>query len=299
MKFLKYFRRAPIPVLIFSLVCGCFFNMETNSAASTGLHAYTLQRASVLDNRMKKVGVLEKGIVFSYKKQKGNFVQISYYGKKRYVRADSLVLDKDMAQYIRVNYKKFDSKVRLKSDEKVRPQAAPKGCIYRASGGSWFKVYGKYGSYYKVQVDGKFGYVPCSAVTKACFVDVVSFPKIAGTTKREKIVNFARKFLGNPYVWGGTSLTSGCDCSGFIQQIYKQFGYSLPRCSYEQAVTGRKVRFSEMKPGDLVFYYRGKNIGHVTMYIGNGKCIQARGARYGIVVTDYDYSQPAWARRII
>jgi Cell wall-associated hydrolases (invasion-associated proteins) len=299
MRFLLYRKKAVLPVIVFSLVCSCLSGAGVSQASSKKLHGYTLQRVDVLDSRMKKVAVMEKGITFRYEKQKGNYIQISYYGKKRYLKTGNLVLDSGMAQYVRSHLNQFDSKIKLHRAAKVRPRPGKKGCIYKAAKGSQFKVYGKYGNYYKVQVDGRFGYVLRKGTVEICFIDVVSFPRIAGSTKKEKIVNFAKKFIGNPYVWGGTSLTAGCDCSGFVQQVYRQFGYNLPRCSYQQAEVGRLVKFSELKPGDLVFYYRGGRIGHVTMYIGNGKCIQARGAKYGIVMTDYDYSKPAFARRIL
>ena len=93
---------------------------------------------------------------------------------------------------------------------------------------------------------------------------------------RSKIVNYALKFVGNPYVWGGTSLTNGADCSGFTQSVLRNFGISVPRVSREQANTGKGIKSSDMRPGDLIFYTNSKGtINHVAMYIGNGQIVHA------------------------
>lgn len=110
--------------------------------------------------------------------------------------------------------------------------------------------------------------------------------------RRIDIVNFARNYLGGRYVWGGTSLTHGVDCSGFMQQIYKNFGIYIPRTSREQARSGDKVSASELKPGDLVFYGSSSYISHVAMYIGNGKVIHASNHRDGIKISNMYYRSP-------
>ncbi len=81
---------------------------------------------------------------------------------------------------------------------------------------------------------------------------------------------YAKQFIGNPYVYGGNSLTNGIDCSGFTQQIYAHFGYSLPRTSYEQAYVGTEVSWSEAKAGDLIVYP-----GHVAILTGDGGIVHA------------------------
>lgn len=129
--------------------------------------------------------------------------------------------------------------------------------------------------------------------------DSVTLSNLGGSALQQSIVKYAIQFVGNPYVWGGTDPHTGADCSGFVGYVYKQFGYDLPRCSYEMCKVGKSVDFDDLQPGDLIFYYRGSRIGHVTMYIGGGKCVQAKGKAYGIVVTDWDYSNPAYARRVL
>lgn len=87
---------------------------------------------------------------------------------------------------------------------------------------------------------------------------------------------------GTPYVWGGNSLTRGVDCSGLVQQVYRQLGISVPRTTYEQAKSGRQVSLGELRPGDLVFY---RNLGHVGIYIGNGKFVHAANSKLGTIVS--------------
>ena len=117
---------------------------------------------------------------------------------------------------------------------------------------------------------------------------------------RQKIINYAVQFCGNPYVWGGTSLTKGCDCSGFTMQVLRNFGISLPHYSGDQAKMGSKVTTATMKPGDLLFYAnKGGTINHVAMYIGNGQIVHAANRRSGIKISNYNYRTPVAIRNVI
>lgn len=109
---------------------------------------------------------------------------------------------------------------------------------------------------------------------------------------RVDICQYAKQFIGNPYVWGGTSLTNGADCSGFVLRLYAKYGITLPHSSRAQANCGRRVALSEIKPGDLVFYTKGGTINHVAMYIGNGQVIHASNPRTGIKVSSVNYRTP-------
>lgn len=108
---------------------------------------------------------------------------------------------------------------------------------------------------------------------------------------REKIAQFALQFVGNPYVYGGTSLTNGADCSGFVMSVFKEFGYDLPRVAAAQYEASQKKDISQIETGDLVFYGAG-GINHVALYIGDGKIVHASTAATGIKVSDYDYETP-------
>ena len=107
---------------------------------------------------------------------------------------------------------------------------------------------------------------------------------------RQGIVDFALQFVGNPYVYGGTSLTNGADCSGFVMSVFAEFGYELPRVAAAQCSASEKK--SVIEAGDLVFYGEGC-IDHVALYIGDGKIVHASTAATGIKVSDYDYRAPA------
>lgn len=110
--------------------------------------------------------------------------------------------------------------------------------------------------------------------------------------KRQEIVDFALQFVGNPYVYGGTSLTNGADCSGFVMSVFAQFGYELPRVAAAQCAASEKKDVADIEVGDLVFYGDG-GIDHVALYIGDGKIVHASTAATGIKVSDYDYRAPA------
>lgn len=118
---------------------------------------------------------------------------------------------------------------------------------------------------------------------------------------RGEVLQYAKKFLGNPYVWGGMSLTNGCDCSGFAQQIFANFGYTLPRTSRQQAKAGTRIPVQEAKPGDLLFYQRESGfIYHVMIYLGDGKVIHAGSEATGILISDFNYEKSTeFAVRVI
>ena len=116
----------------------------------------------------------------------------------------------------------------------------------------------------------------------------------AGGDEREAIVAYAKQFLGNPYKYGGTSLTEGCDCSGFTMQVYSKFGYSIGRDSRTQSnASGSSIDAGSLKKGDLIFYASEDTINHVGIYIGDGKIIHSSNARTGITISPANYRSPA------
>lgn len=116
----------------------------------------------------------------------------------------------------------------------------------------------------------------------------------SGSELGKKVAKFACQYIGNPYVWGGTSLTNGADCSGFVYSVYKSFGYSLPRTSYEQRSAGTGVSYSEAQPGDLICYD-----GHIGIYIGGGMLVHASNPKSGIKVNNAGYRKILAVRRIV
>uniref|UniRef100_UPI0040568BF8 C40 family peptidase n=1 Tax=Agathobacter sp. TaxID=2021311 RepID=UPI0040568BF8 len=149
----------------------------------------------------------------------------------------------------------------------------------------------------KVEVDNYEGYV------SADYVSVEKKLKTGNTLKelaygegvsdvRVSLVNYALQFVGNRYVWGGTSLTNGVDCSGFTMRVYQQYGISLPHHSGSQPSHGTKISRDEIRPGDLIFYGNGSGINHVAIYIGNGQVVHASNARDGIKISKAFYRTP-------
>lgn len=156
----------------------------------------------------------------------------------------------------------------------------------------------------KVTVDSDEGYVSKEFVDlsyqlpKAVTIAELKYGEGVSDV-RVDIVQYAKQFLGNPYVWGGTSLTNGADCSGFVLSILSKYGVSLPHSSAAQSQMGSAVSLSDVLPGDLVFYGNGSSVNHVAMYIGNGQVIHASSAKTGIKISNMYYRTPIRARRFI
>ena len=110
----------------------------------------------------------------------------------------------------------------------------------------------------------------------------------------QAIVDYACQFIGNPYVWGGTSLTDGADCSGFVQPVFAHFGISLPRTTYDQIYAGVEVSYDQAMPGDLICYD-----GHIGIYIGNGQIVNAQNPEQGIGISPATYTTILSVRRIV
>ena len=158
--------------------------------------------------------------------------------------------------------------------------------------GTAVTVYGTSGSWRKVSVAGKTGYVPKQYV----YINT-NAPALTGSTyeKGQTVAKFAQRFVGNSYVWGGTDLNRGADCSGFIGSVYRSFGYKLPRSSSELRSAGRKVSYSQKERGDIICYN-----GHVAMYIGNGRIVHASSRKTGIKISPRaNYRKIVCVRRIV
>lgn len=224
----------------------------------------------------------------------------------------------EVSGYVKAEYLLTGDAAAIKAEEKltnmatantsnlnVRSQPSTEsGVIIKIDKGEKLEVVEQLDGWVKVNVDSDEGYVSAEYVTVAMELPTaVTLKELSYgngvSEKRVDIVQYAKQFLGNPYVWGGTSLTKGTDCSGFTMSIYKQFGVSLPHSSRAQANCGTKVSLSEARPGDLVFYGSGKGINHVAMYIGNGQVIHASTKKTGIKISNVSYRSVKTVRRII
>ncbi len=157
----------------------------------------------------------------------------------------------------------------------------------------------------KIAIDGEDAYVSAEYVTVEDKLDtaITMTELLYGegvSDVRVDLVEYAKQFLGNPYVWGGTSLTKGADCSGFVLSIFKKYGVKLSHHSGTQAKEGTKISTSELLPGDLVFYSNSSGtINHVAIYIGGGQVIHASSPKSGIKISKYNYRTPVKCVRVL
>ena len=156
----------------------------------------------------------------------------------------------------------------------------------------------------EISVDDSVGYISQDYVTlaqalpTAKTIEQVKYGDGVSDV-RASVVSYALQFVGNRYVWGGTSLEKGIDCSGFTMRILGKYGISLPHSSKAQPSYGTKISVSEAKPGDLFFYGSGRSISHVAIYIGNGQIVHASNKRDGIKVSNAYYRNPICVARYL
>ena len=156
----------------------------------------------------------------------------------------------------------------------------------------------------EISVDDSVGYISQDYVTlaqalhTAKTIEQVKYGDGVSDV-RASVVSYALQFVGNRYVWGGTSLENGIDCSGFTMRILGKYGISLPHSSKAQPSYGTKISASEAQPGDLFFYGSGRSISHVAIYIGNGQIVHASNKRDGIKVSNAFYRSPICVTRYL
>ena len=184
----------------------------------------------------------------------------------------------------------------------VRFRSAPSmssGILGELSFGNTVTITGTVGEWTAITYKGTAGYVYSSYVTKGQYQS----NSVGGTVKGREIADYALQYVGYSYVWGGTSPSTGFDCSGLVYYVYKHFGYTLNRVAADQAKNGVHVDPSNLQPGDILcFYSGGSYIGHVGIYIGNNRFVHAQNSATGVVTTElagYYASRGYEARRII
>lgn len=184
----------------------------------------------------------------------------------------------------------------------IKQQKISKEAIERAGGME--AIQADLDNWICITVDDEHAFVAKEYVTeqyslkRAVKVGTVSAGGSDGVSSSQaSIAEYAKQFLGNPYVWGGASLTSGADCSGFTMSLYRKYGHSLPHNAAAQAGVTRSV--SSPKPGDLFFYSNGSRINHVAMYIGSGLVIHASNPSDGIKISNAYYRKPVKIGRVM
>ena len=160
------------------------------------------------------------------------------------------------------------------------------------------------GDWVQVNYNGETGYVSKDAAKTGYFLDeAIPWTCYSGASApRQELIRYGQQFLGTRYVFGGTSLTGGLDCSSFTQQCFRNaIGISLPRLSYQQVNRGAVISMNEAKPGDLVFYNaEGAGVDHVAIYIGDGKILHSALSQGGVTISAYNYvGEPCAVRNVI
>lgn len=299
------------PSQVFAKETGKSVITATNTKNENGVAVGAKETAYVYNepsHGARAVNVVLKNQIIRVLGEVGGFYKLQYGSSYGYIDKTLFLEGEELLQYVTENDSWFTRSVSITETSTNLYSYLTYQNAGTALFGETFQLKGEVGEFYivipqyfDVQDEHKsaFVYVRKDACKVKCQVSVTSFESSSvATTEQMDLVEFACQFVGNPYVWGGNDPYTGADCSGFVRYVYKHFGVDLPRCSYDQAEVGTTVSFDEMQPGDLIFYYRGNRIGHVAMYIGNGKAVHARGHAYGICITDYDYSTPAWAKRV-
>lgn len=220
-----------------------------------------------------------------------------------YVRADYLLTGADARTL--ADEEAADMAVCNSGGLRVREEASLEApVITQVAEGEELEVVAVEGEWVKIMLDDEEAYVfgeyvdISKKLEKAVTMTELTYGQGVSDV-RVDLVNYAKQFLGNPYVWGGTSLTNGADCSGFVLSIFKKYGVSLPHHSGSQAQMGTKISLSEAKPGDLVFYAKNGTVNHVAIYIGNGQVIHASSPKTGIKISNVSYRTPYCVRRIL
>ena len=279
----------------------------------------------------KIVGKMKKGNIATVLKKGSEWSKVRSGNVTGYVKNQYLVFGDEIENFAKQNVKKV-AKVQTETLRVRKKASTDSKIVTLVSEDDKLKVKKQNGDWAKVKVDGKTGYVSkdyakvtysfgkaksmkqIQAVEKAKEQakhatktrDETAKTSFAQTTKKasvsyssssvtgSRMASYAQQFVGNPYVWGGTSLTNGADCSGFIMSVYAHFGVSLPHSSSAMRGVGREVSVSDMQPGDIVCYS-----GHVAIYMGGGQIVHASSPSTGIKISgNVHYKTILTVRRI-
>lgn len=267
----------------------------------------------------KIVGKMKKGNIATVLKKGSEWSKVRSGNVTGYVKNQYLVFGDEIKNFAKQNVKKV-AKVQTETLRVRKKASTDSKIVTLVSEDDKLKVKKQTDDWAKVKVDGQTGYVSkdYAKVTysfgkaksmkqiqaeQAAKKASVSISSSGSSATGSRIASYAQQFVGNPYRYGGNSLTSGIDCSGFTQQIMAKFGYSISRTSSSQSGDGRAVSTSNLRVGDLVFYGDGGSIDHVALYIGGGQVVHASNSapypRGGIKISNVNYRTPICARRII
>ena len=295
-------------------VCSDYLS-STSPDSSTSAYSRYVTESSL---NVRSGAYMSASVVGSYKEgtkvtcygTSGSWTKVKYNGETRYVSTQYLSTkapssgssSSSSSSFIETSTTTYTRYVTA-SSLNVRSGASTSSSVvgtYRE--GTKVTCYGTSGSWTKVKYNGVTRYVStqylsASAPSSGSSSSSSSSSNAAtnSSSKGQQVANYALQFVGNPYVWGGTSLTNGSDCSGFTQSVYKHFGYSIPRTSASQRSAGKAVKWSERQVGDLICYS-----GHVAIYIGNNKIVHSSNPKDGVKITSpANYTTVLAVRRIV
>ena len=255
----------------------------------------TIVLASVIETQAAVYGTLKQDMYFNVSnseeiiKQSGTDVSIINEDEYNYlIRLDtnsSDLVSKNLVKIQGIITSTKTSDVTIMSESSLEAQV-----LETIAKDELVMVLEKDGDFYKVKVNDQVGYIHASDLVNSKLVGLDQSSKSKG--RGEEIINYAKNYLGGRYVYGGNNLNTGVDCSGFVQQVMKQFNISLERSSRAQyASNGYKISETELRPGDLVFYGSGGYIDHVAIYAGSGKIIHASTESTGIIMSNLYYGK--------
>ena len=262
------------------------------------------------------IGTLIAGYSVTRTSDSNGWSKVDYNGQTGYIKSDYLTTTKPQVTESNQTSSSSNTSSSKSDIEEVKETVyATAGVNIRAkasadadkigtlaAGGSITRTGKTSSGWSRVDYNGQTGYIKSDYLTTT--KPTVTSNTTASSTSSssslgQQIADFAVQYVGYPYVYGGNSLTNGVDCSGFTQQVYLHFGYSIPRRASIQATVGTSVAISDLQPGDLVFYGDSEGVGHVVIYIGNGKVVHASTPSKGIIISDLYYRTPMCAKRII
>ena len=292
---------------------------ETVTAGYIQVTASSLTLRAGAGTAFAQLAAIPEGTVLTVCGSYGSWYQVSYNGQIGYV--SGAYVSATTAD----GYQDYPSFAQITASSLTLRKSADTSAdsLGQIANGIVVAVSGKVGDWYKVTYDGTEGYINVSFTAASDGpATVISHSSSGSSSSRQStasnrtsssagsassyeggstvsggtgsaVADYAQQFYGNPYVWGGTSLTGGVDCSGFVMQVYAHFGYSLPHSSSAQRSYGQSVSLSDIQPGDIVCYNH-----HVGIYVGNGQIISALGKNYGITYSSVTYKSIITIRRI-
>ena len=239
----------------------------------------------------KVAGYYKKGKKVTCYSKSGNWTKVKYGSHKYYVSTSYLSSKKPSTSTTSSTYVRYVTASSLIVRKKATTSSAKLGSYKK---GTSVTCYGNKSGWTTIKYNGKNAYLSSSYLSS-----IKPSTTTSTVSKGQQVVNYAKQFIGNPYVWGGESLTKGADCSGFTMKVYQHFGYYLPHSSISQRSYGTSVSWSKKQVGDLICYDAIDGVGHVGIYIGNNQVVHAGSTATGIHISTANYRSVNCVRRIV